>query len=56
MKSVVTAAMHGHILITEGLQKAERNVLPVINNLLENREGVRELRNFDEGSVVLVQC
>ena len=28
----------GRILVLEGLEKAERNVLPVLNNLLENRE------------------
>jgi von Willebrand factor A domain-containing protein 8 len=26
------------VLILEGIEKAERNVLPVLNNLLENRE------------------
>lgn len=30
--------MHGRVLILEGIEKAERNVLPVLNNLLENRE------------------
>ena len=25
-------------MILEGIEKAERNVLPVLNNLLENRE------------------
>lgn len=25
-------------MVLEGLEKAERNVLPVLNNLLENRE------------------
>ncbi|XP_048656519.1 von Willebrand factor A domain-containing protein 8, partial [Marmota marmota marmota] len=34
----VRAATEGRILILEGLEKAERNVLPVLNNLLENRE------------------
>ena len=34
----VRAAMHGRILILDGLDKAERNVLPTLNNLLENRE------------------
>uniref|UniRef100_A0A8C9U383 von Willebrand factor A domain-containing protein 8 n=1 Tax=Scleropages formosus TaxID=113540 RepID=A0A8C9U383_SCLFO len=34
----VRAATQGRILILEGLEKAERNVLPVLNNLLENRE------------------
>lgn len=35
---VVQAAIAGRILILEGLEKVERNVLPVLNNLLENRE------------------
>eukprot|EP01062_Namystynia_karyoxenos_P006370 TRINITY_DN1222_c0_g1_i1.p1 TRINITY_DN1222_c0_g1~~TRINITY_DN1222_c0_g1_i1.p1 ORF type:complete len:1879 (+),score=516.05 TRINITY_DN1222_c0_g1_i1:79-5637(+) len=35
---VVEAALHGRVLILEGLEKVERNVLPVLNNLLENRE------------------
>lgn len=34
----VRAAIEGRILVLEGLEKAERNVLPVLNNLLENRE------------------
>ncbi|TRY92386.1 hypothetical protein DNTS_024700 [Danionella cerebrum] len=34
----VRAATRGRILVLEGLEKAERNVLPVLNNLLENRE------------------
>ncbi|KAJ3061734.1 von Willebrand factor A domain-containing protein 8, partial [Podochytrium sp. JEL0797] len=34
----VRAAIHGRILILDGIEKAERNVLPIINNLLENRE------------------
>ena len=34
----VRAAMHGRLLILDGLEKAERNVLPTLNNLLENRE------------------
>ena len=32
------AALEGRLLILEGIEKAERNVLPVLNNLLENRE------------------
>lgn len=32
------AATQGRVLVLEGLEKAERNVLPVLNNLLENRE------------------
>ncbi|XP_071949792.1 von Willebrand factor A domain-containing protein 8-like [Antedon mediterranea] len=34
----VRAAMEGRVLVLEGIEKAERNVLPVLNNLLENRE------------------
>uniref|UniRef100_A0A3B4G0W2 von Willebrand factor A domain-containing protein 8 n=1 Tax=Pundamilia nyererei TaxID=303518 RepID=A0A3B4G0W2_9CICH len=34
----VRAAIRGRVLVLEGLEKAERNVLPVLNNLLENRE------------------
>ena len=41
--AVVEAAIHGRILILEGLEKAERNVLPIINNLLENREMALEV-------------
>ena len=32
------AAIHGRILVLDGLERAERNVLPTLNNLLENRE------------------
>ncbi|KAK6061173.1 ATPase family protein [Cooperia oncophora] len=34
----VRAALHGRILVIDGVEKAERNVLPILNNLLENRE------------------
>lgn len=34
----VKAALKGHILILDGIENAERNVLPTLNNLLENRE------------------
>ena len=34
----VQAAVHGRVLILDGLERAERNVLPSLNNLLENRE------------------
>lgn len=37
-QSAVRAAVEGRILILEGIEKTERNVLPVLNNLLENRE------------------
>ncbi|KXS13469.1 hypothetical protein M427DRAFT_33874 [Gonapodya prolifera JEL478] len=36
--AAVRAAVEGRVLIIEGIEKAERNVLPVLNNLLENRE------------------
>ena len=38
LKCAVKAATHGRVLVLEGIEKAERNVLPVLNNLLENRE------------------
>lgn len=37
-QAAVKAAINGRILILDGIEKAERNVLPVLNNLLENRE------------------
>lgn len=37
-QSAVRAAINGRVLVIEGVEKAERNVLPVLNNLLENRE------------------
>lgn len=45
-QTVVAAALHGRVLVIEGLEKAERNVLPVINNLLENREMALEDGRF----------
>ena len=43
---VVQAALHGRILVLEGLEKAERNLLPILNNLLENREMALEDGGF----------
>lgn len=37
-QAAVRAALHGRVLIVDGIEHAERNVLPVLNNLLENRE------------------
>ena len=34
----VRAALEGRVLVLDGIEKAERNVLPILNNLLENRE------------------
>lgn len=42
----VRAALCGRLLILEGVQKAERNVLPLLNNLLENREMALEDGSF----------
>lgn len=38
LQCAVRAATEGRVLVLEGIEKAERNVLPVLNNLLENRE------------------
>jgi hypothetical protein len=37
IQSSVRAALEGRLLILDGIEKTERNVLPVLNNLLENR-------------------
>lgn len=42
----VRAAINGRILILDGIEKAERNVLPTLNNLLENREMALEDGRF----------
>eukprot|EP01135_Chromosphaera_perkinsii_P009987 Nk52_evm22s1992 gene=Nk52_evmTU22s1992 len=42
----VRAAVNGRVLILDGIEKAERNVLPVLNNLLENREMMLEDGRF----------
>uniref|UniRef100_A0A8R1DMQ4 ATPase dynein-related AAA domain-containing protein n=1 Tax=Caenorhabditis japonica TaxID=281687 RepID=A0A8R1DMQ4_CAEJA len=34
----VRAALNGRVLVIDGVEQAERNVLPILNNLLENRE------------------
>ncbi|KAK7198606.1 AAA domain protein [Novymonas esmeraldas] len=47
-QSAVSAAVEGQLLVLEGLERVERNVLPVINNLLENRE-----MHLDNGSVLI---
>lgn len=44
----VRAAREGRLLILDGLEKAERNVLPTLNNLLENRE-----LSLDDGSMLV---
>ena len=42
----VRAAMHGRLLVLDGIEMAERNVLPTLNNLLENREMALEDGRF----------
>jgi hypothetical protein len=44
----VNAALNGRLLIIEGIEKAERNLLPILNNLLENRE-----MNLDNGQFLV---
>lgn len=45
---VVSAALKGRVLILEGIEKCERNILPVLNNLLENRE-----MNLEDGRFLI---
>ncbi|RKO86390.1 AAA domain-containing protein, partial [Blyttiomyces helicus] len=44
----VRAAIEGRVLIIEGIEKAERNTLPLLNNLLENRE-----MNLEDGRHII---
>lgn len=44
----ISAALNGRLLIIEGIEKAERNLLPILNNLLENRE-----LNLDDGKFLV---
>ncbi|KAL0575398.1 hypothetical protein V5O48_000404 [Marasmius crinis-equi] len=44
----VKAAKHGRLLILEGIEKAERGIMPVLNNLLENRE-----MNLEDGTHII---
>ncbi|KAH8980661.1 AAA domain-containing protein [Lactarius akahatsu] len=46
--AAVRAVKTGRILIIEGIEKAERGIMPVLNNLLENRE-----MNLDDGTHIL---
>ena len=47
-QSAVKAATLGRVLVLEGIEKVERNVLPVLNNLLENRE-----MNLEDGRLLI---
>ncbi|KAF7330099.1 hypothetical protein MKEN_00274300 [Mycena kentingensis (nom. inval.)] len=44
----VNAVKYGRLLILEGIEKAERGIMPVLNNLLENRE-----MNLDDGTHII---
>ena len=44
----VRAAVNGSLLVLDGIQFAERNVLPLLNNLLENRE-----MNLEDGRLLV---
>ncbi|KAG7095577.1 hypothetical protein E1B28_006310 [Marasmius oreades] len=44
----VNAAKYGRLLILEGIEKAERGIMPVLNNLLENRE-----MNLEDGTHIV---
>ncbi|KAI0752632.1 AAA domain-containing protein [Daedaleopsis nitida] len=46
--AAVRAVKHGRILVLEGIEKAERGIMPVLNNLLENRE-----MNLDDGTHIV---
>ncbi|CAL1709976.1 unnamed protein product [Somion occarium] len=46
--AAVKAAKYGRILIIEGIEKAERGIMPLLNNLLENRE-----MNLDDGTHII---
>lgn len=45
-QAAVRAALTGSVLVLDGVEKAERNVLPLLNNLLENREMALEDGTF----------
>jgi MoxR-like ATPase len=45
-QAVVRAAKSGRVLVLDGLEKAEKNILPTLNNLLENREMALEDGTF----------
>ena len=47
----VVAAKRGGLLILDGLERAERNVLPTLNNLLQNRS-----MSLDDGRLLLPEA
>lgn len=48
--SPVDAAVHGDLLILDGMERASRNVLPTLNNLLEHRS-----MNLEDGRLLVPQ-
>ena len=48
LQCAVEACLKGRVLVLDGIEKAERNVLPVLNNLLENRE-----MQLDDGRLIV---
>lgn len=48
LQAAVRAATKGRVLVLDGVERAERNLLPLINNLLENRE-----MHLDDGGFLL---
>ncbi|KAJ7594399.1 AAA domain-containing protein [Mycena floridula] len=46
--AAVQAVKNGRILIVEGVEKAERGIMPILNNLLENRE-----INLEDGTHII---
>ncbi|THH30493.1 hypothetical protein EUX98_g3701 [Antrodiella citrinella] len=46
--AAVRAVKNGRVLIIEGIEKAERGIMPLLNNLLENRE-----MNLDDGTHIV---
>ncbi|KZT64100.1 hypothetical protein DAEQUDRAFT_679169 [Daedalea quercina L-15889] len=46
--AAVRAVKHGRVLVIEGVEKAERGIMPLLNNLLENRE-----MNLDDGTYII---
>lgn len=46
--AAVSAVLHNKVLILDGIEKAEKNVLTMLNNLLENRE-----MNLEDGRRII---
>src|SRR3569623_1885078 len=44
----VDAALHGDLLILDGIERASRNVLPTLNNLIEHRS-----MNLEDGRLLV---